>query len=263
MPVVLVVDDDPGILDVLRLTLADEGYTPLLARNGQEALTQLSRYHPELVLLDLMMPRMSGWEVLATMRRHGIRTPVVFMSAGMNAQAEALAYGADDFLPKPFTLDALLDVVARHTASTTPAPPGGRPFIMPDGPAPPTVAILNSNDDLLRLLRSIVEGAGFASVTAHVGEVGRSEAALREVLARHNPRVVLFDISPPYPENWALCVAMREAESTLSTGRQFLVTTTNKRALEERVGPTQALELAGDRLDRDAIVAAIQRAVIA
>jgi DNA-binding response OmpR family regulator len=68
---VLVVDDEPDIVDFLTTVLADEGYRIEIARDGREALSKMHEVQPSLVILDLMMPRMSGFEVLDTMRAAG------------------------------------------------------------------------------------------------------------------------------------------------------------------------------------------------
>lgn len=112
-PVILVVDDESAIRDSLALVLSDEGYAVLTARNGQEALACLAQQRPAVVLLDLQMPVMTGWEVLDTLRVHAPTVPVVVMTAGTTARAEAVRHGAAGYLPKPFDLDDLLGVVAR------------------------------------------------------------------------------------------------------------------------------------------------------
>jgi DNA-binding response OmpR family regulator len=108
---VLVVDDEPDIVDFLTTVLQDEGYATESARDGVEALAKLEQTHPSLLILDLMMPRMSGFEVLGELRRRaGQRPSVIVLSAKSTHQdiLEALEKGADDFIPKPFDLEDLL-----------------------------------------------------------------------------------------------------------------------------------------------------------
>ena len=120
MPVqVLVVDDDPSIRAVIVMSLQDEGYTVAIAVDGRAAVHQVQADPPALVLLDLNMPGMSGWEVLLRLRQAGSTPPVVFMTAAHSAQQEADRHGADGYLSKPFALTALSAVVARFAA---PAP---------------------------------------------------------------------------------------------------------------------------------------------
>lgn len=109
---VLIVDDEPDIVDFLTTVLQDEGYATETARDGIEALAKMRDFPPSLMILDLMMPRMSGFEVLDAMRRvqMGTRPSVIVLSAKSTSQdiLDALERGADDFIPKPFDLEDLL-----------------------------------------------------------------------------------------------------------------------------------------------------------
>ena len=105
---VLVVDDDVEIRETLSALLQHEGYDVSRAENGVQALEQLRRFHPDVVLLDLMMPVMSGWEVLDALQESGEidQVPIIVVSA-MGAP------GARACLRKPVDLDELLAVVGR------------------------------------------------------------------------------------------------------------------------------------------------------
>jgi CheY-like chemotaxis protein len=105
---VLVVDDDAEIRETLMALLAQEGYAVVGAANGEEALAALRRVHPSLMLLDLMMPVMSGWEVLEELQETGelADTPIIVVSA-------MCAPGARACLRKPVDLDELLQAVGR------------------------------------------------------------------------------------------------------------------------------------------------------
>jgi len=122
---VLVVDDEPDIVDFLTTVLADEGYRTEVARDGLEALSKIHEVQPSLVILDLMMPRMSGFEVLDTMRAagHKKRPSVIVLSAKSTHQdiLNALEKGADDFIPKPFDLEDLLLRIRVWLSRTKPA----------------------------------------------------------------------------------------------------------------------------------------------
>lgn len=110
-PSVLVVDDDQAIREVIAEVLRDEGYEVVCAENGVQALDELRKNRrPDLVLLDLMMPVMSGWEVLEEIQGDDqlARIPVVVVSA-MNAP------GVREHLAKPIDLERLLDTVGRLT----------------------------------------------------------------------------------------------------------------------------------------------------
>ncbi|MGE0543684.1 MAG: response regulator transcription factor [Dehalococcoidia bacterium] len=113
---VLVVDDDPGIRDTIQFMLEDAGYAVVTATSGPEALTRVLERAPALVLLDLQMPLMSGQETLARLRDMPLQIPVIFMTAGLRAQIEAAAHGADGHLAKPFEFEELLHLVRRFCA---------------------------------------------------------------------------------------------------------------------------------------------------
>jgi CheY-like chemotaxis protein len=115
--VVLVVDDDPDILDAICDILESEGYVTRRARHGQEALERLGTELPQLILLDLMMPVMDGVSFAHALAERRIRPeiPIVVISADGSAQ-KASSIGARAFLAKPFDIDALLAEVARHSS---------------------------------------------------------------------------------------------------------------------------------------------------
>jgi CheY-like chemotaxis protein len=116
---ILVVDDDPTILRLLQVNLEMEGHEVLTAGDGYEALEQLREGRPEVVLLDVMMPGLDGWQVCERIRADDdaalASTPVVFLSA--RAQESDLArgteVGADAYVTKPFDPLALIELVER------------------------------------------------------------------------------------------------------------------------------------------------------
>jgi two-component system, chemotaxis family, chemotaxis protein CheY len=112
--VVLVVDDDPDILQTLALCLSTEGYRILMAANGQEALDVLSRERPDCVLLDLMMPVMDGWQFVTEIETRGWRRmPLLVLSADRAVQQHSVKLRAEAYLAKPFDLDELLGKVSQ------------------------------------------------------------------------------------------------------------------------------------------------------
>jgi len=116
---VLVVDDDPDILDALSEILEAEGYDVQRARNGREALQRLEQGLPDLVLLDLMMPVMDGWEFARSLDP-GARPPIIVLSADRNVSAKAKEIGALGWLAKPFELSDLLAAVRNVVPVETP-----------------------------------------------------------------------------------------------------------------------------------------------
>jgi DNA-binding response OmpR family regulator len=114
-PRVLIVEDDPDQFDALSLALDAAGYAVEHARDGSEALAVLQRFQPQLVVTDLVMPGMSGEELIRAIRDRGGPQPRVLVVSGLGGlTARVAAMGADGYLRKPFDLDTLLDTVAGH-----------------------------------------------------------------------------------------------------------------------------------------------------
>lgn len=111
---ILVAEDDPHIRDGLVDALASEGYEPLPACDGDEALRVWERERPALVLLDLMMPGQSGYDVCRAIRRQEAQTPIIMLTAKGEEidKVVGLELGADDYITKPFGVRELLARVA-------------------------------------------------------------------------------------------------------------------------------------------------------
>ena len=113
---ILLVDDDAEIVESLRLALESNGYTVLIARDGNQGLALSERENPDLVILDMMMPKRSGFLVLEKMRRTRetpLRVIMITANEGSRHKAYAEMLGVDDYLRKPFAMDVLLDAVER------------------------------------------------------------------------------------------------------------------------------------------------------
>jgi DNA-binding response OmpR family regulator len=110
MPRILVVDDEPEIVRGLEDNLRYEGYQTFSATDGEQALALAAREAPDLIVLDLMMPRLSGWDVCRALRARGIDVPIIMLTArGEEAdRVRGLELGADDYIAKPFSLRELL-----------------------------------------------------------------------------------------------------------------------------------------------------------
>jgi len=114
---VLVVDDDGGIREFVRTVLLEEGYDVAEATDGRDALERAKTMRPDVILLDMRMPVMNGWEFARMYReRPGPHAPIVIVTAALDVAKDARDIGADGFLAKPFQLDDLLDLVGRHVA---------------------------------------------------------------------------------------------------------------------------------------------------
>jgi len=125
----LIVDDEDNLRSMLAAALQHHGFTVSTAENGRDALSMIPERRPDLVLLDVMMPDLDGFEVCRRLRADGDRTPVLFLTARDSTEdkVRGLTLGGDDYLEKPFSLDELVaraEAVLRrtsngHGASTT------------------------------------------------------------------------------------------------------------------------------------------------
>lgn len=117
---VLVVDDDPDLRELMKLLLEGAGYGVETASDGKEALERVSLRRPSVVLLDMKMPGMNGWQFAEELRRvYDRRVPIVVVTAAENARKTAGEIGAEGFLGKPFELDDVLSLVEHCSAHGT------------------------------------------------------------------------------------------------------------------------------------------------
>ncbi|MEV6674639.1 response regulator transcription factor [Streptomyces sp. NPDC051162] len=107
---ILIVDDEPAVREALRRSLAFEGYGTELAVDGLDALEKVAAYDPELIVLDVLMPRMDGLTAARRLRASGVTVPILMLTARdtVGDRVTGLDAGADDYLVKPFELDELL-----------------------------------------------------------------------------------------------------------------------------------------------------------
>lgn len=123
----LVVEDDPNILELLSASLRFAGFEVATASTGSEGVTTALRSHPDLVVLDVMLPDLDGFEVIKLMRAEGARCPVVFLTARdtTDDKIRGLTLGGDDYVTKPFSLEELtarIRAVLRRTAGDQTSP---------------------------------------------------------------------------------------------------------------------------------------------
>ena len=105
---ILVVDDDPSLRMMIFAFLQDEGFSVQTAANGAEALKHIERQRPTLILLDMYMPVMDGWEFVRALRARGMDLPIVIVTAAHQARQQAQEIGAVAYVAKPVSLPLLL-----------------------------------------------------------------------------------------------------------------------------------------------------------
>ncbi|MGW6397434.1 response regulator transcription factor [Streptomyces sp. NPDC055134] len=175
---ILIVDDEPAVREALRRSLAFEGYGTEVAVDGADALDKAAAYQPDLVVLDIQMPRMDGLTAARRLRAGGSRTPILMLTARdtVGDRVTGLDAGADDYLVKPFELDELfarVRALLRRSAYASAA-----------GPADDAGDVLSFADLRMDLVtREVTRGARTVELT-------RTEFTLLEMFLAH-PRQVL------------------------------------------------------------------------
>ena len=167
---ILVIEDEPGVAQFIQQGLTESGYAIDLARDGAEGLDYALAKTYDAILLDIMLPKLNGLEVLRELRNQRIKTPVLLLTArdGVDDRVQGLDSGADDYLAKPFAFPELL---ARLRALLR------RPPLQSD-------AILQVGDLEMDVSRHEVRRAG------QIIELSQREFALLELLLRHPNQVL-------------------------------------------------------------------------
>ena len=126
IPKVLVVDDEPNIRELVEVALKFHGCAVAVSASGKDALHQVETYEPDLMILDVMLPDMDGFEVCRTLRSDGNDVPVIFLTARDTTSdtIRGLTLGGDNFVTKPFSVEALVARVRAVLRRTTRVPEG-------------------------------------------------------------------------------------------------------------------------------------------
>ena len=123
-----------------------------------------------------------------------------------------------------------------------------------------SVAIVNSSEDTVEMLRQALQSHGFTSVvTGHIHDFKTGEVDFAQYVETHDPKVIIYDVSIPYDKNWTFLKLLLDSQHM--RGRKIVLTTTNKKRLEELVGPTDSFEIVGKPYDLDKIVEAVKKAI--
>jgi PAS domain S-box-containing protein len=173
---VLVIDDDPRVHDMLQRSLSKEGLRVFAALSGEDGLKQARELRPDAITLDVMMPGMDGWAVLAALKSDPelLEIPVIMLTI-VDDQNMGYSLGATEYLTKPVDRERLASVLKRYT----------------DPGATPSALIIEDEPDVRDVTRRILELAGWSVVEAQNGRVGL------ERLATMRPSVILLDLMMP------------------------------------------------------------------
>ncbi|WP_425831254.1 response regulator transcription factor [Streptomyces fractus] len=174
---ILIVDDEPAVLEALQRSLAFEGYGTEVAVDGADALEKVASYRPDLVVLDIQMPRMDGLTAARRMRATGSTTPILMLTARdtVGDRVTGLDAGADDYLVKPFELDELFARVRALLRRSS--------YAAADGEAADSDALSFADLRMDLTTREVTRGGRAVELT-------RTEYTLLEMFLAH-PRQVL------------------------------------------------------------------------
>jgi PAS domain S-box-containing protein len=187
---VLVVDDDPAVHDVLASTLGKEGYRLAHARNGQEALEVMRKSPPDIVTLDVMMPKVDGWSVLGIMKSDPdlAYIPVIMLTI-VDDRNLGFSLGASDYMTKPIDRNRLIGLLRKFA-------PGDDAGL---------VLVVDDSADVRSLLKATIEGVGMT-----VAEAGDGQAALGWLAENGKPSLVLLDLMMPTMDGFEFLQKVRD-----------------------------------------------------
>lgn len=229
---ILVVDDDPGSRHLLASLLGDAGYHVNTAANGEQGLLSAAQHAPDLIVLDVRMPGMNGFDISRALQRSASTAtiPVIFLSAAADPvdRIQGFDAGGVDFIAKPFVDDEVLARVKTHItmalaaknllrrrASTASAP--GKVAEAKDGAARrPEILVVEDTPESLRLLSTVLTEAGFAVREAPNGELALWTAT------RHPPDLILLDIRMPGMTGFDVCRCLKNEPATARVPVIFL-----------------------------------------
>lgn len=123
---------------------------------------------------------------------------------------------------------------------------------------PPVVAVLNSNDDTVEMLRMMLESEGMLAVSAHVSDIRRGVFDFSGFLEEHDPRVIIFDVPPPYDRSWMMLQHLRS--TSVAAKKRWVITSTNPERVREIARPEEPIfEIIGKPYDLGMIVEAVKK----
>ena len=175
-PLILVVDDDPVVVDLLRRSLLREGYRVRTSLDGREALGLARDLRPRLITLDVMMPSMDGWSVLSALTADPATQDIpVVMASIVDDKQMGFSLGAAEYITKPFARDRLVAILAKHAPHTTER----------------LALVIDDLPDNREMLRWTLEGQGWTVIEAEHGRAGLDQFEARR------PTLILLDLMMP------------------------------------------------------------------
>ena len=238
-PIILVVEDDEHSIDLLSLHLSSAGYEVQLARDGEAGLELAHKLRPAGIVLDIMLPKLDGWDLLASVKAAPeiADTPVIIVSM-LDERGKGFALGAAEYLVKPVARDDVLAAVEQ--------------CVHVDG-APRKVLAIDDDPRAIELIEAVLQPEGYAVLTTTSGEEGVTLAASEQ------PAVVLLDLMMPEVDGFAVVSRLKSDPSTAEIPIVVLTSKAMTGADKERLnGQISYLAQKGE-FDRAALIDLVGR----
>ncbi|HVO43669.1 MAG TPA: response regulator [Aggregatilineales bacterium] len=189
---VLVIDDEPIVRDLMTRRLGTEGFRVETAASGQEGLQRARELHPQVIILDVMMPGMDGWAVLTTLKADPELSPIpVVMMTMVTDRNLGFSLGASDYLTKPVDREQLIRILRKHEAHKADAP----------------ILVVEDERDIRFLIVQVLRKEGWK-----VAEAADGQAALQQV-TKARPALILLDLLMPEMNGFEFIDELRKTES--------------------------------------------------
>jgi PAS domain S-box-containing protein len=238
--IVLIVDDDPAVRDFLARFLSAEGLRAVTAADGEEGVRLARQMRPALILLDVLMPRMDGWAVLAALKADPLLqdTPVVMLTI-VNETEMGYMLGASEYVTKPIDRERLAAALRKYHVTGQDA----------------QVLIVEDDEPTRQVLRRTLAKQGWTVAEAQNGRVGL------ECVARHKPELILLDLIMPEIDGFEFLVELRKNEAWQTI--PVVVLTSKDLAPDERRRLTGNVEriLQKGAYSRDTLLREVRKAV--
>ena len=174
-PLILVIDDDPAVRDILTRVLVSEGIRCITAADGHDGLSKAHSHHPDLIILDVLMPKIDGWSVLSSLKANPRLASIpVIMQSVKDDRDLGFMLGASEFLVKPVDRKTLVDLLRNYDKSDD-----------------ATILVIDDDEVTRRLIARTLKREGWNLVEAADGEQGLIE------IKRKTPAAILLDLMMP------------------------------------------------------------------
>ncbi len=208
---VLIIDDEEDLLNLLTINLEREGYRVLTADTGEKGLTLAREMTPDLIVLDVILPEMGGWEVCRRLKEYSStkEIPVFFLTAKKSVEDEmmGISLAASDYITKPFDMDELRSKIKN--------------FLFPRKDAIKKILIVEDDLSIQKLLSAICTREGFSTLVSNDGLEGINMAT------KELPDLILLDVMLPKINGWEVCRRIKENPETRGIPIIFLTVKRN------------------------------------